>query len=111
VESQVQRAAAQDPDLSWQDILDRKYIVAGSPSTVVEQLNELADTLRVGHLLLLCHFGDMPKEKVLYNTARFIEDVAPQLRPRFDDWEDRWWPRDTLATLAEPGPLPAATSV
>ena len=111
VESQVQRAAAQDPDLSWKDILDRKYVVAGSPATVVDQLNELADTLRVGHLMLLCHFGDMPKEKVLYNTSRFIEDVAPQLRPRFDEWDDPWWPRDTLATLAEPGPLPAKTTV
>ncbi|MBO0689010.1 MAG: LLM class flavin-dependent oxidoreductase [Candidatus Dormibacteraeota bacterium] len=111
VESQVQRAAAQDPDLSWKDILDRKYVVAGSPATVADQLNELADTLRVGHLMLLCHFGDMPKEKVLYNTSRFIEDVAPQLRPRFDDWDDLWWPRDTLATLAEPGPLPATTPV
>ena len=111
VESQVQRAAAQDPDLSWKDILDRKYVVAGSPATVVDQLNELADTLRVGHLMLLCHFGDMPKEKVLYNTSRFIEDVAPQLRPRFDEWDDPWWPRDTLPTLAEPGPLPAKTTV
>jgi alkanesulfonate monooxygenase SsuD/methylene tetrahydromethanopterin reductase-like flavin-dependent oxidoreductase (luciferase family) len=111
VESQVQRAAAQDPDLSWKDILDRKYVVAGSPATVVDQLNELADTLRVGHLMLLCHFGDMPKEKVLYNTSRFIEDVAPQLRPRFDEWDDPWWPRDTLATPAEPGPLPAKTTV
>jgi alkanesulfonate monooxygenase SsuD/methylene tetrahydromethanopterin reductase-like flavin-dependent oxidoreductase (luciferase family) len=111
VESQVQRAAAQDPDLSWKDILDRKYVVAGSPATVVDQLNELADTLRVGHLMLLCHFGDMSKEKVLYNTSRFIEDVAPQLRPRFDEWDDPWWPRDTLPTLAEPGPLPAKTTV
>jgi alkanesulfonate monooxygenase SsuD/methylene tetrahydromethanopterin reductase-like flavin-dependent oxidoreductase (luciferase family) len=100
--SQVQRAAFVPAEaLTWKTIVDNGYVLAGSPKRVLEQLNDMADSLKVGHLMLLLHFGNLKKETVLYNTRRFAEDVAPQLRPRFSEWEDRWWPkRATTAHLA-----------
>jgi alkanesulfonate monooxygenase SsuD/methylene tetrahydromethanopterin reductase-like flavin-dependent oxidoreductase (luciferase family) len=108
LESQVSSLTSlQHRELTWKDVVDRGYVVAGSVDTVVDRLNQLADTLNVGHLMLLCQYGDMAKDTVLYNTERFAREVMPRLRHRFDDWEDRWWPRDTLAQRARPAPATA----
>jgi hypothetical protein len=40
----------------------------------------------------------MGREKVMENTSRFASEVMPKLRDRFSDWDDRWWPTQTLAT-------------
>jgi hypothetical protein len=53
----------------------------------------------------------MPRETVLYNTQRFARDVMPRLRNVWDEWEDRWWPRDTLPELAQPAPVPAPVAL
>jgi alkanesulfonate monooxygenase SsuD/methylene tetrahydromethanopterin reductase-like flavin-dependent oxidoreductase (luciferase family) len=108
IEGQIARAAAMSPDLTWKDIIDRGYVVAGSASTVVDRLNEMADSMRVGHLMVLCHFGDMPKEKVFQNTERFARDVIPKLRPRFNEWEDKWWPKDATAPVQTPAAMQPA---
>ena len=34
----------------WKELCDQRYIVAGSPATVRQQLEELRESLRVGHL-------------------------------------------------------------
>jgi alkanesulfonate monooxygenase SsuD/methylene tetrahydromethanopterin reductase-like flavin-dependent oxidoreductase (luciferase family) len=97
IEGQVslaaERNAARASDLTWSQILERGYVVAGSPDSVVQQLTEMEQTLRVGHLMLLLHFGDMPKDVVQYNTTRFAQDVMPRLRPLWSEWEDKWWVR------------------
>jgi alkanesulfonate monooxygenase SsuD/methylene tetrahydromethanopterin reductase-like flavin-dependent oxidoreductase (luciferase family) len=110
MESQVQQAAARSlaNDLTWSEIVDLGYIVAGSPQTVVDRLNDMADAMHVGHLMVLLHFGNLPKHTVLENTTRFAEEVMPKLRHRFADHEDRWWPSQTLADRAVPAPLPGA---
>ncbi len=74
-------------------IVDRGYVVIGSPDEVAEQLREVATTLNVGHLMLLLQFGNMGKELTLYNTRLFAERVMPKLRDIFSDWEDRWRPQ------------------
>jgi alkanesulfonate monooxygenase SsuD/methylene tetrahydromethanopterin reductase-like flavin-dependent oxidoreductase (luciferase family) len=108
LESQVSLAAMQSQsDVSWKEIVDRGYVIAGSVDTVVDRLNALADTLQVGHLMVMCQYGDMPKDTVLYNTERMAREVLPRLRHRFDEWEDRWWPRDTLKERAAPAPVAA----
>jgi alkanesulfonate monooxygenase SsuD/methylene tetrahydromethanopterin reductase-like flavin-dependent oxidoreductase (luciferase family) len=91
--------------LRWKDIVDRGYVVAGSAETVVDRLHEAADAMRVGHLMVLLQFGDMPKHKVLDNTERFAADVIPKLRDKFSSWEDRWSPKGSLPELAEPAPM------
>lgn len=106
IESQLAAAAAmQATELTWGDIVERGYVVAGSPSTVVDRLNDMADAMKVGHLMLLLQFGNMPKEKVLANTELFATEVMPKVRDRFDDYEDRWWPTQTLDALAQPAPI------
>ena len=79
--------------VSMEEIVERGYVVAGSPDEVAEQLAQLGRDLNVGHLMLLMQFGDMGKELTQHNTKLFAEKVAPQLRGLFGEWEDRWWPR------------------
>ncbi len=76
-----------------EDIVERGYVVIGSPDEVVEQLHELATDLNVGHLMLLMQFGSMGKDLAAYNTKLFAERVLPKLRGLFSEWEDRWWPQ------------------
>lgn len=97
-------------ELTWKDIVDRGYIVAGSPDRVVEQITEMSEEMNVGHVMVLCHFGNLSKETTLYNTQRFAEEVIPRLRSRYDEWEDHWWPKDDLLVPAEPAPIPTSVS-
>jgi alkanesulfonate monooxygenase SsuD/methylene tetrahydromethanopterin reductase-like flavin-dependent oxidoreductase (luciferase family) len=110
IEGQVARivrragSRAELATLGWKDFIDRGYVVAGSPDTVVDKLGELADKLHIGHLMVLLHFGDMPRETTIYNTTRFAKEIMPRLRGRFGEWEDKWWPRDPVAEPASPRP-------
>jgi hypothetical protein len=81
-------------------------VVAGSPQTVVDHLNEMADTMNVGHLMLLLQFGNLPKERAFENTARFIGEVAPKLRDRFNEWDDKWFPTQSLPAEEQAQPAP-----
>jgi alkanesulfonate monooxygenase SsuD/methylene tetrahydromethanopterin reductase-like flavin-dependent oxidoreductase (luciferase family) len=79
------------PDQTWSDYLDTGTIIAGSPERVTQQIRDLATNLRVGHLMLLLQFGNMPRDKVMKNIRMFSEKVMPNLRDLWSDWEDRWW--------------------
>jgi alkanesulfonate monooxygenase SsuD/methylene tetrahydromethanopterin reductase-like flavin-dependent oxidoreductase (luciferase family) len=107
IQSQVRQSASQVQGklLSWKEIVDRGCVVAGSPSTIIDRLNDMADQMKVGHVMLLLHFGNMSHETTLYNTARFARDVMPKLRHRFSEFEDRWWPKDTLPQIQRPAPI------
>jgi hypothetical protein len=54
--------------------------------------------------MVLCQFGSMPPELARKNTALFAQEVAPHVRPLFNDWEDHWWPH-MLEQRAQPQPL------
>ena len=77
--------------LSWKEFIDQGYIIAGSPATVRQKLEEVAKGLNVGHMMLLLHFGNMSKEQVTKNTTLFAREVMPHLKGLFNEWEDRWW--------------------
>ena len=78
----------------WDGILDRGYVIAGSPDEVADQLRRASKNLNVGHLMLLLHFGNMGGDLTRYNTRLFAEKVLPQIKDLFDDeWEDQWWPK------------------
>jgi len=107
IESQVQRAAGAAPPRyldkfqllpkTMDEIVDRGYVVIGSPDEVAEQLKEVATSLNVGNLMLLLQFGNMGKDLTRYNTKLFAERVMPQMKDLFAEWEDRWWPRPMAA--------------
>jgi alkanesulfonate monooxygenase SsuD/methylene tetrahydromethanopterin reductase-like flavin-dependent oxidoreductase (luciferase family) len=95
--SQVGRAATQSARTQARatemaDIVDKGYVIVGSPDDVVAQLTEVAESLNVAHLMLLLQFGNMGKELAKFNTKLFAEKVMPRLQPLFSEWEDRWWP-------------------
>ena len=91
--------------ITMEEVVERGYVVIGSPDEVVEQITALATDLNVGHLMLLMQFGSMGKELTQYNTRMFAEHVMPRLKPLFDEWEDRWWPKPMQQ--AERADLPA----
>jgi alkanesulfonate monooxygenase SsuD/methylene tetrahydromethanopterin reductase-like flavin-dependent oxidoreductase (luciferase family) len=86
------------PDLAlementWKERLETGSIIAGSPATVRERLEECIESLNVGHLMVLMQWGDMPKEKVQKSTELFAKEVMPYLRGKFSNWEDKWYP-------------------
>jgi alkanesulfonate monooxygenase SsuD/methylene tetrahydromethanopterin reductase-like flavin-dependent oxidoreductase (luciferase family) len=75
------------------DIVERGYVIVGSPKDVTEQLEVVAKDLNVGHLMLLLQYGNMSKELTKYNTKLFAEQVMPKLKSMFSEWEDKWWPK------------------
>jgi alkanesulfonate monooxygenase SsuD/methylene tetrahydromethanopterin reductase-like flavin-dependent oxidoreductase (luciferase family) len=81
-------------ELKYKDFVERGFLIAGSASTVRDQLVEGVKRLRIGHLLALLHFGSMPHELCLKNIDLFCRDVLPHLEDFWDDeWKDRWWPQ------------------
>ncbi len=88
-ERQTAQAAA--GTLTWKNFVDQGYILAGSPESVAEQLEEAARALNVGHMMVLLQFGSMPPELVRKNTELFAKEVMPRVRPVFDEYQDDWW--------------------
>jgi hypothetical protein len=74
------------------DLVQNGYIITGTPDDVVQQIEELANNLNVGNLMLLLQFGNMNKDLTKYNTKLFADRVMPKLRDKFAEWEHRWWP-------------------
>jgi alkanesulfonate monooxygenase SsuD/methylene tetrahydromethanopterin reductase-like flavin-dependent oxidoreductase (luciferase family) len=94
-------------DLSWNELIEEGFILAGSPDDVAEQMEKVADTLNVGHIVALMHIGNMPLEKTLYNTELFGSKVIPQLKSKFAEHEDRWSPHPLPpADMAEARAVP-----
>ncbi|HJQ58966.1 MAG TPA: LLM class flavin-dependent oxidoreductase [Vineibacter sp.] len=82
------------PTLTWRDLVDKGYVIAGSPQTVYDRMVDLAKTLHVGNIFCLFQAGDMPGDKVRHSTRLFAEKVMPRLKADlFQDWrnEDRFW--------------------
>jgi alkanesulfonate monooxygenase SsuD/methylene tetrahydromethanopterin reductase-like flavin-dependent oxidoreductase (luciferase family) len=80
-------------ELSYKDFVDRGFLIAGSPATVRDQLLDGVKRLRIGHLMVLLHFGSMDHELCMKNIELFSREVLPALEPLWDDeWEDYWWP-------------------
>jgi alkanesulfonate monooxygenase SsuD/methylene tetrahydromethanopterin reductase-like flavin-dependent oxidoreductase (luciferase family) len=94
VTTQMTRQALGDVSkMSWDQLVNDGYVIAGSPDTVVERMKELITSLRVGNIFCLIHVGDMPKDKCLRSTKLFAEEVMPRLRdvwPEYAD-DDRFW--------------------
>ncbi|MYA27007.1 MAG: LLM class flavin-dependent oxidoreductase [Acidimicrobiales bacterium] len=80
--------------LSFEDMVEKGYIILGDPTQVTEQVHELATTMNVGHLMVFSHFGNMDPELVKMNTEMYATKVMPEVAGLFeDDYEDHWWPK------------------
>src|SRR5215212_1015350 len=99
------------PSLTWKELLANGNIVAGTPSQVTEQLEQVIKDLHIGHLMVLNQFGSIPHDLAMDNIRLMGEQVLPKLRGIWDDqWEDRWWIKP-LATRRQVSPLrPAPAS-
>src|SRR5271167_863193 len=62
-------------NLTWKDLVEGVHIIAGSPETVRQRMEDLIRGLHVGHVFCLLHVGDMPKEKCMHSTKLFAEQV------------------------------------
>ena len=91
--------------MSFETMVEKGYVVLGSPDQVIEKLTEVGTSMNVGHLLTLAHFGNMDPELVRFNTEMLARKVLPEVQPLFEnEWEDRWWPKPLPSALrAEPG--------
>jgi alkanesulfonate monooxygenase SsuD/methylene tetrahydromethanopterin reductase-like flavin-dependent oxidoreductase (luciferase family) len=99
------RRAENPKDLRYRDFVDKGYVIAGSPATVRERLQEeVIRGLRVGNLMLLVQIGSMPHELTLKNITLLAGEVLPHLREIWDDegWVNHWWPRGLRAPAAAP---------
>ena len=79
--------------LTWKDLVEKGFVIAGGPDTVREQMDQMIKDLRIGTVFGLFHMGDMPDWKTRYSTQLFAEKVMPGLKdiwPELDD-DDRWW--------------------
>ena len=106
-ERQTSQAAA--GALTWKNFVDQGYILAGSPESVAQQLEEAARTLNVGHMMVLLQFGSMPPELVRKNTELFAKEVLPHVRHLWSEYEDNWWIKP-LPQSERGSPQPVATA-
>lgn len=92
--------------MPWKQLVDEGYVIAGSPDTVRERMEELIKGLNVGNIFCLMHIGDMPMDKTRHSTKLFAEKVMPKLRDMWPDYADdtRFWP-SPLTKRATPGPI------
>ena len=93
--------------LSWAELNEPGYVIAGSPDTVREKMENLIKGLRVGNLFCLMHIGDMPKWKCQHSMKLFAEKVVPHLRDIWSDYADdnRFW-IEPMENRVQPEPNP-----
>ena len=98
--------------LTWKDLVEGGHIIAGSPETVRQRMEDLIKGLHVGHVFCLLHVGNMTKEKCMYSTKLFAEKVMPKLRNFFPEYgeDNRFWCKP-LPKRVQPGSLPTTPEV
>ena len=88
--SQLTAAAQrQFATLTWKDLVEGGHVIAGSPETVRERMEDMITNLRIGHVFCLFHTGNMPDWKTRYSTQLFADKVMPHLRNMWPEYERR----------------------
>ncbi len=82
---------------TFAELREAGNIVAGTPSQVTEQLEQVIKDLRVGHLMILNQFGSAPHELAIENIKLTAEKVLPELRHLWSEYEDHWWPQNAIS--------------
>jgi len=94
-------------EVPWGELIESGRVIAGSPETVRQRMEDLIKGLRVGNVFCLMQMGDMPKDKVQHSTRLFAEQVIPKLRHLYPEYADdsRFWCHP-LAKRVTPAALP-----
>ncbi|HEY1926329.1 MAG TPA: LLM class flavin-dependent oxidoreductase [Caulobacteraceae bacterium] len=94
--------------LTWKDLTEGGHVIAGSPETVRQRMEDLIKSLHVGNIFCLMHVGNMPADKCMYSTKLFAEKVMPKLKTLMPEWshDERFWCHP-IEKLATPGTLPS----
>src|SRR5262245_60121755 len=69
--------APKEPDVD--DLLDR-FLVIGTPDTVIKQIQRVKDVVGITHFNCSFWFGDLEHARVLRSMERFARDVMPAFR-------------------------------
>ena len=79
---------------TFKDYVNKNIIVAGTPESVAQELEELTKRMNTGHLMVCMSFGSMPKELAKKSLGLFAEGVIPRLSHLFENegWTNHWWP-------------------
>lgn len=72
---------------TWDEIVDGRYAIVGSPDTVTELLVDSLRRLGTGNLLGLFQLGSLPHDLTKKNMALFAEQVMPRLKREFPEGE------------------------
>jgi alkanesulfonate monooxygenase SsuD/methylene tetrahydromethanopterin reductase-like flavin-dependent oxidoreductase (luciferase family) len=95
-------------ELTWKDLIEGGHVIAGSPETVRQRMEDLIKGLHVGNIFCLMHVGNMPTDKCMYSTKLFADKVMPKLRGMFPEWaeDSRFWchPIENRVTAGALGP-------
>jgi alkanesulfonate monooxygenase SsuD/methylene tetrahydromethanopterin reductase-like flavin-dependent oxidoreductase (luciferase family) len=67
--------------ITYDDVLENKWIVAGSPETVRAGLEEVISETGVGRIIVSVDMGVMPRWLVDKSLGLFAEQVLPHFRP------------------------------
>ncbi|MGH9026804.1 MAG: LLM class flavin-dependent oxidoreductase, partial [Acidimicrobiia bacterium] len=70
---------------TWDQVVDGRYAIVGSPETVTNLLVDSLRQLGTGNLLGLFQLGSLPADLTRRNMALFAEEVMPRLREEFPE--------------------------
>jgi alkanesulfonate monooxygenase SsuD/methylene tetrahydromethanopterin reductase-like flavin-dependent oxidoreductase (luciferase family) len=90
-------------ELSFAEYNEKGFVIAGTPATVAERIREVANSLRIGQLIVTLHMGNLSEETARMNTERFAREVAPRLRDVWGECPDHWTPARRPAAAGVPG--------
>jgi alkanesulfonate monooxygenase SsuD/methylene tetrahydromethanopterin reductase-like flavin-dependent oxidoreductase (luciferase family) len=82
---------------TWDQIVDGRYAIVGSPDTVADLLVDSLSRLGTGNLLGLFQLGSLPHDLTMKNMQLFAEQVLPRLRKEFPEGEPVYRPSAKVA--------------
>jgi alkanesulfonate monooxygenase SsuD/methylene tetrahydromethanopterin reductase-like flavin-dependent oxidoreductase (luciferase family) len=68
-----------DPAKALESILNSGIYIAGTPTQVRDKFVETWSKIPTEYVVLIWHFAQMPKERVIENMSQFMEHVKPEL--------------------------------
>jgi hypothetical protein len=65
--------------------MEGRYLICGSPQTVLERLSETIEATMCGNMLFGFQIGSLPVDMARRSMERFATHVLPAIRKQFGD--------------------------